>query len=375
MIFKLYESVPYINDEYKEKWQHADDVTRDKMTSEIVSRYNRDSLKNIEPAIRDNFDYFGIDETENPYMKFLDELEFSPKETYLTNFNLLNRYLEAGKVNLDHDYLRWESLYNRPNIDFDYTLNAFEIVMDKEELSQYFNDITNISADQLVDPETNEILPAGHEGDKGIDTIYGVIDQWTTDDRGRSNVPEEENDEYKYTLNNALKHFKVPNTQYANVVKKWVETYYTAAKRYVNPDVQDVSYYATKAYNILTTDKVKLTQKDKNDIMNKHHYATPQDVPAKEKTSGNIIYIREKEHSTSPRESDMINNFVVYSDGQWVPYDEYVINIKQDKKTELLNSKTIKVVNDKGEITAGVIRAIDKLSKDEELQSDISNYI
>lgn len=375
MRFKLYESVPYIDDDYKEKWQYADAETRDQMTHEIISRYNRESLENIEPAIRNNFDYFGIDENTNPYMKFLDELEFSPKESQLTNFNLLNRYLRAGKVNLDHDYLHWESLYDRPNVDFDYTLNAFEIVMNRDELSQYFNDITNISADQFVNPETGEILPAGHKGDKGIDTIYGVIDQWTTDDKGRSNVPEEDNADFKYTLNDALKHFKVPYTQYAPVVKKWIETYFTAAKNLGTPNNTDKEYYATKAYNILSTDKIKLTQKDREDIRRKHQYSTLKDIPANERTNGNIVYIIQGEYTPKPLESNWINDFMVYFNGQWVPYEDYIVTIKQDKKTELLNSKTISILNDKIQITAGIIRAIDNMDRDEELQSDISNYI
>ena len=66
---------------------------------------------------------------------------------------------------------------------------------------------------------------------------------------------------------------------------------------------------------------------------------------------------------------------MVYHSGDWIPFDEYAVEVKQDRKTELLNMKTISVLNDKVQITAGILRAIDKITEEEEYQSDITNYL
>nr|DAP55331.1 MAG TPA: hypothetical protein [Caudoviricetes sp.] len=375
MIFKLNESIPNISDKAIEEWQRASYDRRYQMTEQIIDKYNKQGLKNILPAIYDNFNYFGIDKNSNPYMKLLDELEFSPTEQQNDAFKLISKYQKSGKVDLSHDYLRWPSLYNRPLKDFEYTLNAFEIVMNRDEVSQFFNDITNIESSQFVDPETGDILPAGKPGDTGIDTIYGVIEQWTRDDEGRSNVPEEPTN-FKYTLANALKHFKVPYTQYAKVCKNWVIQYFNMAVQSYNSKVNDVQYYADKVENILSLNKVKLTNSDKDKLLKEKNFATPKEVPNNLKKEGTIIYLREREHSPQGPNLDVEDvGYVVYHSGDWIPFDEYAVEVKQDRKTELLNMRTISVLNDKVQITAGILRAIDKITEEEEYQSDITNYL
>lgn len=374
MIFKLNESIPNISDKAIDEWNRASYDRRYQMTQQIIDKYNKPGLENILPAIYDNFNYFGIDKNSNPYMKLLDELEFSPTEQQNDAFKLISKYQKSGKVDLSHDYLRWPSLYNRPLKDFEYTLNAFEIVMNRDEVSQFFNDITNIESSQFVDPETGDILPAGKPGDTGIDTIYGVIEQWTRDDEGRSNVPEEPTN-FKYTLANALKHFKVPYTQYAKVCKNWVIQYFNMAVQSYNSKINDAQYYANKVENILSLDKVKLTKADKDDIRDHKQYGEIKEIPNNLKKEGTIIYLREREHGPVPNLE--VNNigYVVYHSGEWIPFDEYAVEVKQDRKTELLNMKTISVLNDKVQITAGILRAIDKITEEEEYQSDITNYL
>lgn len=375
MIFKLNESIPNISDKAIDEWNRASYDKRYQMTEQIIDKYNKQGLKNILPAIYDNFNYFGIDKNSNPYMKLLDELEFSPTEQQNDAFKLISKYQKSGKVDLSHDYLRWPSLYNRPLKDFEYTLNAFEIVMNRDEVSQFFNDITNIESSQFVDPETGDILPAGKPGDTGIDTIYGVIEQWTRDDAGRSNVPEEPTN-FKYTLANALKHFKVPYTQYAKVCKNWVIQYFNMAVQSYNSKVNDVQYYADKVENILSLNKVKLTNSDKDKLLKEKNFATPKEVPNNLKKEGTIIYLREREHNPQGPNLDMEDvGYVVYHSGEWIPFDEYAVEVKQDRKTELLNMKTISVLNDKVQITVGILRAIDKITEEEEYQSDITNYL
>lgn len=368
----LLEAVPSISEDIFKKWNKGSTQTRRNITEQIIKAYPNKGLKNIKDAIFENFDFYGIDESKNPYMKFLDELEFEPKKGYEDNFKLLNDYIQSGKVDLSHDYLRFESLYNRPKTEFDYTLNAFEIVMDKKELSKYFTDTTHISEDQFIDPTSGDILPAGKPGDEGIDTIYGVIEQWSTDDTGHSNKVSSTN--YEYTLNDAIKRFKIPYTQQANVVKKWILEYFNKASKIEYP-IENKSYYVNTAYNYLTTDKLRLTKAMQDKILKQKSYSTLKDIPRSEKVEGNIIFVREKEHLDRPLESNLINTYLVFHDGNWITYDEYSTAVKQDKRSTLLNMKVISNISDKVEITAGVIRALDKMSDDDDKANDINNYL
>ena len=132
----LVEAVPRIPDKALEMWPNASKDAKLNYIDKIIKVYNKPGLENIKTAIRENFMYFGIDQKKNPYMKFLDTLEFAPKEGYEDKFRLLTEYQKADRVDLSHDYLANESLYDRPIKEFEYTLNAFEIVQDKSRLSQ-----------------------------------------------------------------------------------------------------------------------------------------------------------------------------------------------------------------------------------------------
>lgn len=373
MKFRLHESLPYITLDDIKKWQTATEATRRDMTDGIIKQYHKPGLENIKDAIYNNFDYFGIDKDDNPFMQLLDELEFAPEEKENSNFTLLTQYQKAGKVDLSHDYLRMKSLYDRSRNDFDYTLNAFEIVMDKSELSKYFNDITNIDSSQFIDPETNEILPAGKPGDKGLDTIYGVIEQWSNENSSSNSTSKD----LKYTLSDVFNHFKVPENKQSDVGTLWLKTYYTRISKTVKPKSDDPRYYVTEFQSIMSADKVKLTNAARNEILKSKRYSTADDVPVSERKEGNIVYLQEFSHDSSGKNmlDDMIDNYVVYHNGKWITYETYVIEVKQDRKSKLLRMKSVAVVNDKSEAAAGIVRAIDKISADEERSNDINNFI
>lgn len=366
MKFKLYEDIPNISSKAISQWNKASDAERYRLTGTIIDNYNKPGLENIHKAIYRNFDYFGIDKNTNPYMKLLDELEFSPKKSYNANFGILTEFQKTHRVDLNHDYLRWESLYNRPQKDFEYTVTAFEIVMDRNEVSKYFNDITNIESSQFVDPETGDILPAGKPGDKGIDTIYGVIEQWSRDDEGKSNVPEQTS-QFTYSLNDALKHFKVPYTQQLKVCVEWLKNYFRKAAQLVKPQSNDVDYYIEKISDIMSRDKIRLTNAEKDRILRDKQYSTPDDVPEYEKREGNIIFLRQRQHRSKGADllADIVSAYVVYHNNEWIPYDRYIAEVTSDVKVKFLNMKTISILNDKVQVTAGIIRGVDRLVRDD----------
>ena len=373
MIFRLVESVPKISKDLLDKWDKASPKEKDNYLDAILNAYKNPALFNIRPSIYRNFSYFGIDPENNPFMKLLDELEFSPKSEYIDNFNKLSELQQAHDVDLSHDYLREESLYDRNVQDFEYTVFAFETVMNPQELSKYFIDTTDISADQFRD-DNGDILPAGKKGDTGLDTIYGIIEQWGTKDNGESNVPSE-TPNFKYTLNDVFKYFKVPVAQQGSVAKLWVTKYFIRIKELVTTEHSDAKYYADEALKILTTDKIKLSEKTKNDVLKSKNYGTPDDVPAKERYEGNIVYLREKEHQSTGYINIGDPEYCVYHDGEWISFDKYAREQALDKKSILLNTKLVSVVNNKVEATAGIVRGIDMIDSEVRKSAKTSSYL
>ena len=373
MRFRLVESVPKISKDLLDKWDKASPKQKDTYLDAILNAYKNPDLVNIRPAIYRNFSYFGIDPEKNPFMALLDELEFSPKSEYIDNFNKLSELQQAHNVDLSHDYLREESLYDRNVHDFAYTVFAFETVMDPQELSKYFNDTTGISADQFR-ADNGDILPAGKKGDTGLDTIYGVIEQWGTKENGESNVPSSPSD-FKYTLNDVFKYFKVPVAQQGSVAKLWVTSYFIRTKELVDAANSDSKYYADEALKVLTTDKVKLSDRTKNDVIKSKNFGTPSDVPAKERYEGNIVYLREREHQSTGDINIGDPEYCVYHDGEWVAFDKYAREQALDKKSILLNTKLISVVNNKVEATAGIVRGIDMIDAEVRKSAKTSSYL
>ena len=373
MKFKLVEDVPSVDKSIISEWKRATPGQKNRILDQLLRLYKNSSLENIRPSIYRNFNYFGIDEETNPFMTLLDELEFKPEPSYIDNFDKLTELQQSSEVDLSHDYLREKSLYDRNVQDFTYTVFAFETVMDSQELSKYFRDTTGISADQFR-ADNGDILPAGKKGDTGLDTIYGVIEQWGTTEDGESNVPSATSN-FKYTLNDVFKYFKVPAAQQGSVAKLWVTNYFIRVKELVIAEHSDAKYYANEALKILTTDKVKLSEKTKNDVIKSKNYATPDDVPTKERYEGNIVYLREREHKSTGEINIGDPEYCVYHDGEWVAFDKYAREQALDKKSILLNTKLVSVVNNKVEATAGIVRGIDMIDSEVRKSAKTSSYL
>lgn len=102
---------------------------------------------------------------------------------------LESAYLDGTTLNLNNDFYRNPSLYNRNDEDFDYTVKTFEIVLDNEKLSTYFKDVSNISVEQLFDANGN-IKPAGIGGPEAgfyDDTLWNTVESWSGDDSKNDN--------------------------------------------------------------------------------------------------------------------------------------------------------------------------------------------
>lgn len=368
MKFRLLESIPTITKDDIDKWNRGNGADRITILKKLLKDYNKRGLDNIESAIYAIFDYHGINASNNPFIEFFDKLEFIPQSSHINNFKKLDDLYIRGDVDLKHDYLYLKSLYDRPVKDFESTVLAFETVLNKEKLSKYYNDISYISEDQFLDEHGN-ILPLGRKDDTGIDSIYGVINQWKTTDSGKSNI-EDISDTYRYSLQDALRSFKVPVNLWARVSSEWVKVYFEqATEKYINPAVDDKQYYVEQTLSALTEKSVRLTDARKKSILREKSFNGPDDVPYSERYEGNIVYLRP--HDLSKLEAD----YFVYHNGKFVQFDDYLESVSQDRRSILLNTKSISVVNDKPQIVAGIIRVIDNGFNLAELEDDITTYI
>lgn len=384
MRFLLVEDVPRITNDEINKWRTASDAAREDMVDDIIQRYDKPGLQNLKNAMIRNFNYFGIDPSDNEFMTLLDELEFIPSQMDNANFEVLSDYAQAGRVDLSHDYLRNGSLYDRSRNDFEYTVNAFETVMDPRQLSRYFKDTTYINTEQFID-ESGDIKPAGKKGDTGIDTIYGTIEQWSTTDSGKDNTTGEKNSGL-YSLNDALKQLDVRPQIQNQVIKEWIKRYFPQASKQYQPLSNDVDYYTETFDYIVNSSSYKpLTNRQKELIRNQYRYYEQKDIPRSLWRNGQIVWLAEREHSTAgPDPRNSINDFVIYNDGQWIVYDDFIQNqgssgSNADKvRNDLFNTKIIKDKSNKISIVAGLLELLDDVdldAMDGEEPIDINDYI
>lgn len=366
------ENVPTISDEIIQKWNKSLPTEKKKIAQNIVDEYNKPELNNIFPAIYANFDYFGINPKKNPYIEFIDKLKFKPQKSDLSNFAELNDMLIAGNVNLKNEYLTEKSLYERSEKDFKYTVNIFETILNRSELSKYFDNITDISIYPLYDDNDN-ILPAGLNKEKG-NTIYNVIEEWDK----QYNEPEEETkvDSLNYSLQEALNEFKVPSKLYAEVCKRWVYRYFRGIEEYVTPDYNDSSYYQDRVYDILSGGKIKFSKSDRDRYRNEWRFRTLNNIPSTYETEGKIVYVENPEDSDIEIAMNVPEDekYYIYHNKDWQKVVDYMESISYKQRDTLLNTKSISIINDKASVTAGIIRMIDKIDSEEIATYDASRY-
>ena len=84
------------------------------------------------------------------------------------------------------EILKNESLYNRSDKEFQYTLNVFNLLSNPSTASNYLKNTDVINLEELIDGNT--IKPAGLDRKPG-DTIYNKIEKWAQDNGSASVCP------------------------------------------------------------------------------------------------------------------------------------------------------------------------------------------
>ncbi len=366
----LLEELPIFDKETVKNYKTMDDFEKEEIVTEFIQKSENKNLTMLRETIKYTFDRWGLDPNKNQFYDYWLEFPFSPKGKEFQSLDDFVQMVSDGKVSdVSKDYYKEESLFNRTPQEFEYTVNAFELVDDPQEIKKYFKDTTYISVDQFYD-ETGKIKPAGNSSTaKDIDTIYGTIEQWSVGENGADN----DITHYEvgsYSLSDVLKRFNISNKEVIPVITDWIKDYGTLSKttRFYMPDrKRDMAYYVNKFTQIMNFKQLEpLTKEQKKSIMQKSMYSTIEDIPGKVAVDGKIIFLRELHHLSRPTDEMEFNDFAIYKNGNWQRYDDYISKQTSGKnlsaaKNRLMTDRDIEEVGNKYSIVAGIMYLLDNI--------------
>lgn len=344
----LLESLPKILKQDILDWNKATQSEKSEMLDEIIEKYNKPELFNIRPAIKNNFYRHGINPKENPFVNFLDTLKFKPTKKQDVNFMRLGDLIVSDHIDITKDYLTKESLYDRNEKDFIYTVKLFDIVNDRSKISKYFKDTTDINESELYsDVNATEIKPVGKEGDD-VDTLYGTVEFWSGEN-GENDINNDPLDKGGYSLNQALSQLGIKDDIDKNIIS-WVKQLFKSAQYIYNSKSNDINDYLNRLHKILSASN----KPNFNEIKSNKAFASFTDIPEEEKVNDNIVYVKNQ-------------GFVIWdeADNRW--YRTSATNYKSNNKyieaakDRLFNEKIIEDKSDKKSIVAGILKILDSL--------------
>lgn len=344
----LLESLPKILKQDILDWNKAAQPEKSKMLDEIIKKYNKPELFNIRSAIKNNFYRHGINPKENPFVNFLDTLKFKPTKKQDINFMRLGDLIVSDHIDITKDYLTKESLYDRNENDFIYTVKLFDIVNDRSKISKYFKDTTHINESELYsDANGNEIKPVGKEGDD-TDTLYGTVEFWSGEN-GENDTKNDPLDKGGYSLNQALSQLGIKDNIDKNIIS-WVKTQFKDAQYIYNSKSNDINDYLNRLRKILAASN----KPNFNEIKSNKAFISFNSIPKEERVNDNIVYVKEQ-------------GFVIWdeADNRW--YKTSATEYKSDNKhieaakDRLFNEKIIEDKSDRKSIVAGILKILDSL--------------
>ncbi len=371
---------PTITKEQKSKYITGGIGDKSQIVDQIIASYNKPSLKNISAAIRFSFTLFGIN--GNPFIRFFDNLKFKPTAEMNELFIQLIQMYDKKLVDINHEYLTLESLYTRSKEDFEYTINAFESILDPSTLDKFFDNTEDISEEGFM--INGEIKPTGlAQKDVDPDTIYGTIENW------QKLYGSKKIKDTAISINKYIKDNKIEEADFVEFISDKMKKIGMAGNitnMYV-PKQSDMTYYITtfkqimdntvEAPTILSTSEQNKILKDKN-----KYYYSPERVPESLKKEGTVLAMvasfiydpSEPEKNPGSFDDaylfDGLKGLVIYHDDTWQKYDEYVNEIKAKSKTDInnrkktfLNQKVIEDPKNIYSILAGILMAIDAVVK------------
>lgn len=231
----------FITPELIDQFSTSTRAQKDSITRKILKQFNNKTISRLQGACADYFSAYGIDPHKNAVMEYLNRIEFPVTGKMNPQFEKLFDMYIRGLVDLSHEYLTNASLFNRDVDEFEYTVNAFEVIMDKNEIKKFFTDTTEVSEDKFFDG--NKIKPAGSE-DTADDTstIYGTIEDL-------QNKFGKEKDNNIFSLKNVFARFQmnIKEPKAIDTVTSWISSLANNEKtaKYYTPKENNPEYYAT----------------------------------------------------------------------------------------------------------------------------------
>lgn len=364
-----------LTDKRIKEYSETNKETQRKFVNQIIQEYGNPSLQNIKDVIEDAFRVYGIDPSKNPFVDYFDRVDFQVDSSMKSNFYKLLDMWKMDLVDLDGQWYTEESLFDRNEKDFEYTVNAFEVANNPKELGKYLKDTTDITIDSLYD-ENGNIKPAGNATTaKDTDTIYGTIESWASNEEGNDNRIKYR--EYgSYSLRDVMRRFNIADKDALQTISGWIKKYWQieGIQKWYNPKSKDPDYYVSKLTEILGDSSFKpLSAAEKDRIRKQRSYLTLDEIPDKEKKEGNIVFLRELEHLPGNRSytdaefySNNVNDFVIYADGKWKLYSDYIENrpsknqLSTDKQ-RLYTERDIEDISNKYSIITGILQILDDI--------------
>lgn len=376
MKIRLIEKVPDISEDQITNYMSGGLGEKDKIADEIIDLYEKPDLKNIQKAIKYSFKKYGLNRSSNPFIEFFDNLKFSVKKPMESNFQKLIQMYDKELVNLGNDYLKDNaSLYEDRGVnDFEYTINSFESVLDTNTLEKYFDDTDEISVDDFYNGST--IKPAGldqaeakEENPNGYipdtNTIYGTIENW------QKLYGAKKSSTNSISIKKYIKEKQFTDQDFVSFITNSMSKTGMAGNitNLYQPKNSDINYYVEKVKEVMAIDAVILSNAQQRRLLKDPSYevsALDKIKPEMQK-EGAIFVTKFKYHGKGPTDDSMLfggdKGLVIYHNGKWQKYDDYIKNVNVNNKKKFLNEKVISNTKDIYSVLAGIIIAIDNIYK------------
>ena len=134
-------------------------------------------LFGVREVILENLLISSLNPKKNQFLDFILKIPFKMEDTkqYREKIRYVYESFKLKKLKLTLEVLMNESLYDRSDKDFRYTLNVFNTLSQSDKIAAYFKDVSKVNTAELMDGDV--IKPAGLHKGPG-DTIYNIIEAW-----------------------------------------------------------------------------------------------------------------------------------------------------------------------------------------------------
>lgn len=144
------------------------------------------NLSGIKDILIEDFLISTINPKRNAFLDFVLKLPFPVTDTrkYREKFRYVYQSYKLNKLRLDLEVLTKQSLYERSEKDFRYTLNAFNLCSNPSDVSNYLKDVSKVNVKDFMN---------GDDTVKSAKDIYDIIEGWANNNEYSAQEIEDRN--------------------------------------------------------------------------------------------------------------------------------------------------------------------------------------